>query len=145
MLPPALQELVQFFEHLTEQERRENLTTLAAQSVRHEPRENEQFDFQDVRRDAECTDTVGVFLRVVDNQRVHLAISLGPAVQTLTRAMAVVLCRGLEGATVREIQALPQDFVSRIAGADLMRQRSRTVYYVLRRIQEAVAKISACH
>lgn len=138
MHPPALQELLEFFEHLTEQERRENLAALAGQASRHEPQEGEHFDFQDVRRDAECTDTVGIFLRMEENRRVHLAISLGPKVQTLTRAMAVVLCRGLEGATVGQIQNLPQDFISRIVGMDLVRQRSRTVYYVLRRIQEAL-------
>lgn len=136
--PAALDDLIAFFEHLPEQERRENLILLAEQVRAHEPRAGERFDFQDVRKDAECTDEVGVFLRVYESRRVHFAITLGPRVQTLTRAMAVILCRGLNGSSAAEVLAMPEDFVPRIAGVELVRQRSRTVYYVLRRLKEAV-------
>ena len=110
------------------------------QAKRHEPRVGETFDFEDTRKDAECTDTVGIFLRVDVEQRVRFRVTLGPQVQTLTRAMAVILCTGLEGATVEEVLALPADFVPRIVGAQLVRIRSQTVYYVLMRMKEACAR-----
>ncbi len=135
--PAALGELITFFESLPEGERRENLIDLAAASSAHAPQAGETFDFEDVRHDAECTDTVGVHVRVENGGRVHFAISLGPKVQTLTRALTTVLCRGLNGCTLREVIAVLPDFVPRIIGAKLVRLRSQTVYYVLRRMQEA--------
>ena len=138
MHPLALSEIIKFFEHLPEQERRENLIVMAESSKQHEPRDGEHFDIKDVRKDEECTDTVGIFLRADENQRVHFAITLGPKVQTLTKAMATILCRGLNNATGQEVLDVPQDFVPRIVGAELLRLRSQTVYYVLRRMKEAV-------
>jgi cysteine desulfuration protein SufE len=137
MYPAPLNELIVFFEHLPEQERRENLMALAASAKSHEPRAGETFEVEDVRKDEECTDTVGIFLRVGDGDRVYFAVTLGPMVQTLTRAMTTILCRGLNGAGLREVLAVPPDFVPRIAGAGLVRLRSQTVYYVLSRMQTA--------
>lgn len=139
--PPALHELITFFETLPEGERRENLIDLAATVTAHAPKEGERFDLEDVRKDAECTDTVGVHVRVESDGRTHFAITLGPKVQTLTRAMAVILCRGLNGSTPQEVEDVPQDFVARIIGADLVRLRSQTVYYVLGRMKEAVRRL----
>ena len=62
-------------------------------------------------------------------------MTLGPEVQTLTRAMTSILCKGLDGATPQEILDLPSDFVTRIVGAELVRVRSQTTYYVLTRIK----------
>ncbi len=138
MYPAPLQELINFFEHLSEQERRENLLLLAEQAEKLEPREGEKFDLEEVRKDKECTDTVGVYLRVDDDDRAHFAITLGLKVQTLTRAMATILCKGLNGAMLQELLDVPEDFVSRIIGAELVRQRSQTVYYVLGRMKAAV-------
>ncbi|OYW76755.1 MAG: Fe-S metabolism protein SufE [Verrucomicrobia bacterium 12-59-8] len=135
--PAALSELISFFESLPEGERRENLIDLAAGVSAHAPKEGEKFDLEDVRHDAECTDTVGVHARLEHGDRVHFAISLGPKVQTLTKAMATILCRGLNGSTLAEILAVPQDFVPRIIGADLVRLRSQTVYYVLGRMKQS--------
>lgn len=140
--PPALGELVAFFESLTEAERRENLIDLAAAAKRHEPVDGAPFDFAEVRKDTDCADTVGVFIRVDGEGRVHLAVSLGPKVQTLTRAMATILCRGLAGATLQEVIDVPPDFVPRIIGEQLVRLRSQTVYYVLARIKEAARKLA---
>lgn len=134
--PAALDELITFFESLPEGERRENLIDLAAAAAAHAPKEGETFDLEDVRHDAECTDTVGVHARLEGGNQVHFAISLGPKVQTLTKAMTTILCRGLNGATVTEVLAVPQDFVPRIVGADLVRLRSQTVYYVLSRMKQ---------
>lgn len=135
--PAALDELITFFESLPEGERRENLIDLAAAAATYAPKAGEKFDLEDVRHDAECTDTVGVHARLDQGCHVHFAISLGPKVQTLTKAMATILCRGLNGSTLSEVLAVPQDFVPRIIGADLVRLRSQTVYYVLGRMKQA--------
>ena len=139
-MPPALAELIVFFEPLPEGARRENLIALAGSVESHAPREGERFDIADVRRDAECSDEVGIFLRAEPDGAAHFAVSLGPRVQTLTRAMAALLCRGLEGAALDEVLALREDFVPRIVGAELVRLRSRTVYYMLARMQEAARR-----
>lgn len=134
--PAALGELITFFESLPEGERRENLIDLAAAAPAYAPKAGEKFDLEDVRHDAECTDTVGVHARLDQGGHVYFAISLGPKVQTLTKAMATILCRGLNGSTLSEVLAVPQDFVPRIVGADLVRLRSQTVYYVLGRMKQ---------
>jgi cysteine desulfuration protein SufE len=101
--PAALSELIAFFESLPEGERRENLIDLATQAAKHAPKEGEAFDLEDVRKDAECTDTVGVHVRLEQDGGVHFAVSLGPKVQTLTRALTVILCRGLNGSTTQAV------------------------------------------
>lgn len=137
MFPPALQEIIDLSEHLPEAEKREVLVSYAESAGSFEPTEGETFDLEDVRKDEECTDTVGIFLNVDDEGRASYKVSLGPQVQTLTRAMTSILCRGLEGAKLQEILDVPADFVPRIIGAELVRLRSQTVYYVLTRIKGA--------
>lgn len=137
MYPEPLKDLIDLFEHLPEQERRENLVVMADNAKRHEPAEGEVFDLEDVRKDEECTDTVGIFLRVEDGDKLHFAVTLGPMVQTLTKAMTSILCRGLNGAKPQDILDVPADFVPRIIGAELVRLRSQTVYYVLSRMKTA--------
>lgn len=139
--PAALNELIIFFESLPEGERRENLIDLASQAASHAPKAGERFDLEDVRKDAECTDTVGVHVRAGSDGRLGFAVSLGPKVQTLTRALATILCRGLNGCTALEVLDVPQDFVPRIIGAELVRLRSQTVYYVLGRMKQAAAAV----
>jgi len=141
--PPALGELISFFESLPEGERRDNLIDLAAAAPACAPREGEKFDLEDVRHDAECTDTVGVHARLEHGDRVHFAISLGPKVQTLTKALTTILCRGLNGSTLAEVLSVPQDFIPRIIGTDLVRLRSQTVYYVLGRMKQAAHALQA--
>lgn len=139
--PAPLQELIELFESLPEAERREALIDYAGLAPACARRAGETYDLEDVRKDAECTDTVGVFLRVDERQRVWFAVELGPKVQTLTRAMTALLCRGLNGCTLAELLAVPADFVPRIIGADLVRLRSRTVYYVLQRMKAAAGEL----
>jgi cysteine desulfuration protein SufE len=67
-------------------------------------------------------------------------INLGAQVQTLTRAMTAILCKGLDGLTPEEVLEIPADFVPKIVGADLVRQRSQTVYYILTRMK-SVARV----
>jgi cysteine desulfuration protein SufE len=136
--PAPLAEIIGFFHGLSEGEIRENLIVYADAAAGCAPVEEDTFDVEDVRHDRECTDTVGVYLRVDPATcRVRFCVTLGPRVQTLTRAMATILCRGLEGSTPEAVIALPADFVPKIVGAHLVRLRSQTVYYVLRRMQEA--------
>jgi cysteine desulfuration protein SufE len=137
MYPPKLQQIVDLFEALPDLEKRETLITYADQSKSQGPREGETFDLEDVRKDEECTDTVGIFLKVNSDRTAHFRVTLGPQVQTLTKAMTTILCKGLDGRTIEEVLEVPADFVPKIVGADLVRQRSQTVYYLLTRMKSA--------
>ncbi len=135
MYPDKLNKIIALFESLPEDERRETLVSYADNAKKQEPRAGETFDLTDVRKDEECADTVGVFLKVDGDGKSHLRMTLGPEVQTLTRAMTAISCKGLDGCTPREILDLPGDFVTRIVGSELVRIRSQTIYYVLTRIK----------
>jgi cysteine desulfuration protein SufE len=135
MYPPKLNNIINLFEALPEDERRETLVSYADAARKQEPKPGEKFNLEDVRKDEECTDTVGVYLHVDEEGKAHIRMTLGPEVQTLTRAMTAILCKGLEGATPEEILELPSDFVPRIVGTELVRVRSQTTYYVLQRIK----------
>lgn len=135
MYPPKLDKIIHLFETLPEVERRETLVSYADSAKKQVPRAGEQFDLEDVRKDEECADTVGVYLQVDEEGRAHFRMSLGPEVQTLTRAMTSILCKGLDGATPQEVLELPSDFVTRIVGAELVRVRSQTTYYILTRMK----------
>ena len=135
MYPPKLNNIINLFEMLPEVERRETLVSYADAAKKQEPRPGEQFELEDVRKDEECADTVGVYLHVDDEGKAHFRMTLGSEVQTLTRAMAAILCKGLDGATPQEILDLPSDFVTRIVGEQLVRVRSQTTYYILTRMK----------
>ncbi len=135
--PKKLETIIGLFESLPEEEKRENLIAYAEQAKKHEPKPDETFDLEDVRKDEECTDTVGVFMKVDPDRHAHFRITLGPQVQTLTKAMTSILCKGLDGSTLDEILDLPSDFVPRIVGGNLVRIRSQTVYYILTRMKSA--------
>jgi cysteine desulfuration protein SufE len=137
MYPPKLSEIIELFEALSDAEKREMLISYADSAKNQAPREGETFDLEDVRKDEECTDTVGIYLKVGAGDSSHFRVTLGPHVQTLTRAMTSILCKGLEGLTPQEVLDVPADFVPRIVGADLVRQRSQTVYYLLTRMKSA--------
>jgi cysteine desulfuration protein SufE len=135
--PPKLAEIIELFEMLPDIEKREALISYADSAPRQGPREGETFDLEDVRKDEECTDTVGVYLKVNPDQTSHYRITLGPQVQTLTKAMTSILCKGLDGLSPQEVLDVEADFVPKIVGADLVRQRSQTVYYILTRMKSA--------
>ena len=137
MYPPPLQDLIDLFTHLPETERREMLINMAETAPLHAPVEGETFDLEDIRKDEECTDTVGVFLKAAPDGTLTYKISLGPQVQTLTRAMTSILCQGLNGSSPQAILEVPADFVTKIVGMELVRVRSQTVYYVLTRMKSA--------
>ncbi len=135
--PEKLTDIISLFESLPDAEKREMLISYADTAKNQAPREGETFDLEDVRKDEECTDKVGIFLKINPDQGSHFRITLGPQVQTLTKAMTSILCKGLDGLSPQEILDVPADFVPRIVGADLVRQRSQTVYYILTRMKSA--------
>lgn len=139
-LPAKLESIISLFESLPDVGKRENLIAFSDNAVKWEPAEGESFDIEDVRKDEECTDTVGVFMRVDEQGGCQFKMTLGPQVQTLTKAMTAILCKGLQGSKPEEILDLPADFVPRIVGAELVRQRSQTTYYILTRMK-GVAKV----
>lgn len=138
--PAKLEAIISLFEGLPDAEKRETLIAYADQARSQEPREGEAFDLEDIRKDEECTDTVAVFLRLDEKGGAHFRVTLGPQVQTLTKSMSSILCKGLDGVTPEEILEIPADFVPRIVGAELVRLRSQTVYYLLTRMK-GVAKV----
>jgi cysteine desulfuration protein SufE len=138
--PEKLAQIVSLFEALPPAEKRESLISYATAASKNAPRDGEAFALEDVRKDEECTDTVGVFLKISTCRSCEFRITLGPQVQTLTKAMTSILCKGLAGCTPEEVLEVPADFVPKIVGADLVRQRSQTVYYILTRMK-SVAKV----
>src|SRR5207244_12506300 len=116
MYPPKLNNIINLFESLPEDERRETLVSYADNAGKQVPRKGEQFDLQDIRKDEECADTVGVYLHVDENGKAHIRMTLGPEVQTLTRAMTAILCAGLKAAIQQDMLYLPRPFVSGMIG-----------------------------
>lgn len=137
--PVKLSEILELFRDRSESERREMLAAFADEAGHHAPAAGEPFDLTDIRQDEICTDEVGIFLRVDAAGQAHFKVRLGPQVQTLTRALAVILCRGLEGSSLESISTLTPSFIEDIVGERLILLRSQTVYYVLHRMQEAAS------
>src|SRR5437773_9990738 len=101
--PTKLNKIINLFESLPEDERRETLVSYADNAKKQEPREGENFDLVDVRKDEECMDRVGGYLHVDENGKAHMRMTLGPEVQRVAGAMASVRCRGLERCTPQGI------------------------------------------
>lgn len=142
-LPQRLQQIVDFYENLPDDEKREALISQADQADQYAPQPGESFEFEDIRKDTECSDTVGIFISIKQDTAVHFKISLGDQVQTLTRALSVILCKSLNGCSAKQITELPDTFIPRIVGSELYRLRSRTIYYLLRRLKESLLKLQA--
>src|SRR5882757_8951464 len=130
MYPGKLSEIINLFESLPEDERRETLVSYADNAKRQEPREGENFDLVDVRKDEECTDTVGVYLHVDDEGKAHIRMTLGPEVQTLTRAMTAILCQGLDVSTPVVILDRRIVFPTRVGLTELLRLRIQTADFI---------------
>ncbi len=138
-LPPTLAEIVTFFDGLTEVQRRDALLSYAAEAPRHAPCEEETYVAVDDREHPGCVDTVILCMAVTPTGGIRLRAGLGPEVQTLTRALVAILCRGLEGCPLQAVANLPDDFIPAIVGEQLMRSRARSVYHVLRRLRESAS------
>lgn len=140
-IPQRLQQIVDFYEQLPDDEKREALINEAGQAEQFAPQKDELFAIEDLRKDNECSDTVGLFVKTDKTGKIKFKISLGKQVQTLTRSLSSILCKGLKDCSAEEILALPEAFIPRIVGSELHRLRSRTIYYMLRRLKEAVEKL----
>src|SRR5207247_10682929 len=88
MYPTKLNKIINLFESLPEDERRETLVSYADNAKKQEPRDGENFDLVDVRKDEECTDKVGVYLHVDENGAARIRMPLCQAVKTRTRSIA---------------------------------------------------------
>ncbi|MBU6302422.1 MAG: Fe-S metabolism protein SufE [Verrucomicrobia bacterium] len=141
-LPPALAELVAFFEGLTETQRRETLWSFAEESNHLAPREGELSAVIDDRTEPDCVDAVTLFLGIGPNGGLRLRATFGAGTQTLTRALVAILCRGLDGADLALAAELPDDFIPRIVGEPLLRSRSRSVHRLTGRLREAVRRLA---
>ncbi len=137
--PAPLQEIIDLCEDLSESERRELLWSYAESAVGYEPQPDEVYAVKDERHDKECLDVVGIYLAMTPSGTAQFRIRMGPKVQTLTRAMANILCKGFNDQPLEVLMDCDNHFIRRIVGEELMRLRSRTVYYVLDRMREAAA------
>ena len=138
--PNKFTELIHFFESLPENERRENLMLFAKKADKWVPDGEINYSIQDVRKDEHCTDEVGIFVNST-NDTISFRVSLGPKVQTLTRAIASILCEISENGKIDHFKAIKKNDISRIIGQQLVRLRSQTVYYILERMQEALVNL----
>ena len=86
MYPTKLNKIINLFESLPEDERRETLVSYADNAKKQEPRDGENFDLVDVRKDEECTDKVGVYLHVDENGLATLRLI--ETVGTIDKALA---------------------------------------------------------
>ena len=142
-LPPPLREIVEFFEPLGEQERRDALASYATAVENYAPKQEETYQVTIERHDSFCLDKVSVHLMQTEGKMGVVRFRLGPQVQTLTRALAVILSKGFDHQPIDQIAGICDDFIPRIVGSKLMRLRSRTVYYLLDRIREAISELQA--
>ncbi len=62
--PQNLVKIINFFESLPDDEKRENLLSYANRSKAWEPNPDLIYDLKDIRKDEECTDTVGIYLKM---------------------------------------------------------------------------------
>jgi cysteine desulfuration protein SufE len=134
----SLEETVRVFEKLPKETRIDGLISLADGIGRLAPREGEQWQVEDVRKDNECLDVVGLYARKREDGKVDLAATMGQEVTTLTRALTSLFVENLNGETAENILSVKPDLIPRVVGETLMKQRSNTAYYTLRRIHEAV-------
>jgi cysteine desulfuration protein SufE len=137
----TLEAQVKHFETLDNSARIQALIGLAQTVSRLGPTPDNTWDFSEVRQDEECLDSLGVFLKK-DHHVLHFAATVGEETTTLTRALTSVLVQHLSGETPERILSLSNQFVPRLVGEQLLRQRRNTAYYPLRRIQEAVKNFS---
>jgi sulfur transfer protein SufE len=117
----TLDSAVKLFETFPKETKIQGLISLADSLPRLAPKEGETWDVEDV-----------------EDGHVKLAAEVGKEVTTLTRALTSLFVENLSGETTRNILSVDASIIPRIVGEALMRQRSNTAYYTLRRIHEAV-------
>lgn len=105
-LTPALQQTVDDFHAMEEQDRLQLLLEFADELPELPPRYADHPDL--LERVAECQSPVYLFVEV-DGERVHVHAT-APAEAPTTRGFASILAQGLEGSTVEAALAVPTDF-----------------------------------
>ena len=134
----TLENTVKLFESLPRETKIQGLISLSESINKLAPDVAHHWDVEDVRKDHECLDVVGLYARRDDGGRVHLAATVGKEVTTLTRALTALFVENLSGETAEHILDVSPEVIPRVVGEALMKQRSNTAYYTLRRIKEAV-------
>ncbi|HKI46023.1 MAG TPA: SufE family protein [Balneolales bacterium] len=137
--PKRLERIASYFEQLDEQSRRERLIAFAEQSDKWLPRPDDKILYQDIRKDEECLDEVGVFI-ADDGEGLVWRMQYGKDVQILTRAIGTILSDGLNHAKPEEVISLPADVIHQIIGQQLFRNRSQSIYYIFNRIKQAMKR-----
>jgi cysteine desulfuration protein SufE len=134
----TLESTVKLFESLPKETKIQGLISLSDSLPKLAPDLKESWEVQDVRKDHECLDVVGLYARRDDAGHVKLAATVGREVTTLTRALTALFVENLSGESAEHILDVQPDVIPRVVGEALMKQRSNTAYYTLRRIKEAV-------
>lgn len=138
-LTPALQETVDAFQSMAEQDRLQLLLEYADDLP---PLPERYADHPDLgERVAECQSPVFLFVEVDERVHVH---ATAPEEAPTTRGFASILAQGLEGASVEEALAVPTD-MPRLLGLDraVSPLRLRGMAGMLGRIQRQVRERSA--
>lgn len=138
-LTPALQEAVDAFQSMAEQDRLQLLLEYADDLPALPERYADHPDLGE--RVAECQSPVFLFVEV--DERVHVHAS-APEEAPTTRGFASILAQGLEGASVEQVLAVPAD-MPRLLGLDraVSPLRLRGMAGMLGRIQRQVREQSA--
>jgi cysteine desulfuration protein SufE len=138
-LTTGLQETVDAFQSMAEQDRLQLLLEFADELPELPARYAEHPDL--LERVAECQSPVFLFVEVDDAVHVH---ATAPAESPTTRGFASILAQGLEGATVEQALAVPDD-MPRLLGLDRVVSplRLRGMAGMLGRIQRQVRERSA--
>ncbi|RUL89273.1 SufE family protein [Tautonia sociabilis] len=136
-MPAALDALVEELREADRQERIELLIDLANELP---PLPEHLSRFKDeAHRVPECQSPVFLFLER-DGPKVRIFADVPPEAPTV-RGFVCLLIQGLDGATVEEVLAVPNDLIQRTGMAELLgMQRASGLAGVLRRLKLMVAR-----
>ena len=136
-MPAALDELVEELRDADRQERIELLIDLANDLP---PLPDRLAHYKDeAHRVPECQSPVFLFLER-DGPRIRIFADVPPEAPTV-RGFVCLLVRGLDGATVEEVLAVPHDLIQRTGMVEILgMQRVSGLSGVLRRLKGMVAR-----
>ena len=139
-MPAALDELV---EELNEADRQERIELLIDLANELPPLPDRLAHFKDeAHRVPECQSPVFLFIER-EGPRVRLFAEVPPEAPTV-RGFVCILVRGLDGATVDEVLAVPNDLIRRTGMLEILgMQRVGGLNGVLRRLKTMVARTEA--
>lgn len=106
-LPPALAQIREDFHELGLRDRLQLLLEFANELPDLPDRYRDHPDL--LERVEECQSPVFIFVEIGDNQIVHL-FATAPREAPTTRGFASILAQGIDGLSVDEVLALPDDF-----------------------------------